>query len=134
MKHCSSCNKDKPLSDFSNNKARKDNKQAHCKQCRNKYLKSWYKRNKKLQVTRAAASRKKVIEYVKELKSKTPCKDCNKFYHWCQLDFDHLHNKLFNVSTGARTLGLVKVKQEIEKCDIVCANCHRLRTHNSSIA
>ena len=44
------------------------------------------------------------------------------------LEFDHLpsNKKLFGIS-GNR-VGIARLKEEIKKCDVVCANCHRIRT------
>lgn len=41
------------------------------------------------------------------------------------LDFHHTRDKLFHVSNGWRRYGTEKVRAELEKCVIVCANCHR---------
>jgi hypothetical protein len=47
------------------------------------------------------------------------------------MDFDHREGetKLFNLSSAWVRGGLSKIKEEIAKCDVVCANCHRLRTY-----
>lgn len=63
-----------------------------------------------------------------ELKSTTPCLDCGGKFAPCQMDFDHTHNKYSNIarlvaSPSDRVLG------ELEKCHLVCANCHRVRTN-----
>lgn len=57
-----------------------------------------------------------------------PCQDCGVKYPPCVMDFDHRPGevKLFLVSR--RWCGKQKVADEIAKCDVVCANCHRLRT------
>lgn len=61
------------------------------------------------------------------LKSK-PCLDCGNVFPPCAMDFDHVRGeKKFNISKS----GLWKWKyvlEEIEKCDLVCSNCHRIRT------
>ena len=46
------------------------------------------------------------------------------------MDFDHRDGevKLFDVSKGMLSLGRAKVLAETAKCDIICANCHRIRT------
>lgn len=46
-------------------------------------------------------------------------------------DFDHREpgEKAFAVSQTGATVSLKRVREEIEKCDLVCANCHRHRTH-----
>ena len=48
------------------------------------------------------------------------------------MDFDHKNGKIKvgNIaSMTTRNLSLSRIKNEIEKCDIVCANCHRIRTY-----
>jgi hypothetical protein len=46
------------------------------------------------------------------------------------LDFDHLGEKSYNVSDAiARVLSWARIELEIAKCEVVCANCHRIRTH-----
>jgi hypothetical protein len=55
------------------------------------------------------------------------CKDCGGIFPSCCYDFDHLRDKLFEVGLGVlRRLEVVKA--EVDKCDLVCANCHRIRT------
>jgi hypothetical protein len=47
------------------------------------------------------------------------------------MDFDHIaeHGKKINtISRLINTGSIQKVKEEIEKCELVCANCHRIRT------
>jgi hypothetical protein len=45
------------------------------------------------------------------------------------MDFDHARGrKLFNVGNKLTSVSLRRLRAEIAKCDIVCANCHRLRT------
>lgn len=60
-----------------------------------------------------------------------PCADCGGTFHPFVMDFDHRDDsaKTFNVS-AAIPLGLPwdRVVAEIAKCDVVCANCHRMRT------
>jgi hypothetical protein len=67
-------------------------------------------------------------ELIRRLKNK-PCADCkDRFEHW-QMDFDHRvqADKKFNISQpGARSIK--NILEEIAKCDLVCANCHRSRT------
>lgn len=73
-----------------------------------------------------AAARRDLI---RNLKSK-PCTDCGSMFHPICMDFDHTKGeKLFNITAGARR-PLSVLMAEIEKCEVVCANCHRLRTLN----
>ena len=62
-----------------------------------------------------------------ELK-RSPCLDCGISYPPEVMEFDHVPGrggKLHNVS---RLHSLRAILAEIEKCDLVCANCHRVRT------
>ena len=75
------------------------------------------------------AERQRNRDYVRKIKEQSPCTDCGKFYHFSQMDFDHLGDKKVNVATLANsTARIAEIKKEIAKCEIVCANCHRFRT------
>src|SRR5216684_4519004 len=71
-----------------------------------------------------AAKRRRQVDVLKNV----PCIDCKKYFPPECMDFDHVRGeKEFVVSLSNRRSwsGLLK---EIEKCDIVCSNCHRIRT------
>ena len=77
----------------------------------------------------------KKIARLKEIVDKVksgPCSDCgNKFNPW-QMDLDHRPgtNKILRISKMVSdACGFNNLKKEIAKCDLVCANCHRQRTH-----
>lgn len=74
------------------------------------------------------ASRYAVVD---DLKSK-PCTDCGRSFPAVCMDFDHRDpsSKVLAVSHMV-SLGysLQRILDEIDKCDLVCANCHRVRTH-----
>jgi hypothetical protein len=56
-----------------------------------------------------------------------PCVDCGE-RDPLVLEFDRLEDKLFNISQGLRDRAWDAVLDEMKKCDVVCANCHRRRT------
>jgi hypothetical protein len=59
-----------------------------------------------------------------------PCHDCGQRFPWYVTEFDHTRGqKSFNVSKSM-SKPMTKLNEEIEKCDLVCANCHKVRTHN----
>lgn len=76
---------------------------------------------------------KNKILYVILCKNK-PCCDCGNKYHFSQMQFDHVPGrgeKIFELSDSKKGINghsLEEIKQEMEKCDLVCANCHSLRT------
>ena len=62
-----------------------------------------------------------------------PCADCGQCFPTICMDFDHNGSaKTVKLTDWARTVGtsdvaIERLKAEIAKCDVVCANCHRLR-------
>lgn len=66
-----------------------------------------------------------------------PCVDCGERYQPYQMDFDHRDpsTKSFGVTSGrAMLMSSAKLLAEVAKCDVVCANCHRIRTQALSQA
>ena len=64
------------------------------------------------------------------LKAK-PCLDCEGVFPVECMDFDHVRGtKMFNIGTYASQHGKLtpQLKDELAKCELVCANCHRIRT------
>ena len=71
-------------------------------------------------------------DWMVELKSQ-PCSDCGSRFETCCMDFDHRDGtqKLFNVgSMFAHHYSRELIETEIAKCDLVCSNCHRVRTRD----
>jgi hypothetical protein len=64
-----------------------------------------------------------LIEYFKG----HPCVDCGEDDP-VVLEFDHLGEKLFDIGREIHNRGWQSILDEIEKCEVVCANCHRRRT------
>jgi len=74
--------------------------------------------------------RKAAYAYTNEIKSTTPCADCDEYYDPICMDFDHCQDdKLEGVSRMINTdKPLMIIMAEVAKCEVVCANCHRIRT------
>lgn len=92
----------------------------------------YYDRNKQKVLDRNKAQQGRVKAAVAAAKDH-PCADCGKSFPPCVMDFDHVRgNKRDNVaSLVAANYGVATVMAEIAKCDLVCANCHRIRTHEN---
>lgn len=92
----------------------------------------WYHRNREREAEKQRVRKlnrsKEITLFIKNLKESTPCTDCNKNYPACVMDFDHLRDKKFTISVSKANLSMKSLLAEIAKCEIVCANCHRLRT------
>jgi len=65
-------------------------------------------------------------EWFKEMKRKLQCIQCGENHEAC-LDFHHRDPKEKDraISRSFNSLGRIKVMEEISKCDVLCANCHR---------
>lgn len=85
-------------------------------------------KTKTLTRTRNRKSRK--LAYVQEYKQGKACADCKEEYPYWILEFDHLRDKVANVAfmCNSSKYSLSDVKEELKKCDVVCANCHKHRT------
>lgn len=80
-----------------------------------------------------------LTEWVNSFKNR-PCADCLKSYPPYVMDFDHLpgFSKRFTISQYIRENGhkpnaRALLAAEIAKCQPVCANCHRERTHKRAV-
>jgi hypothetical protein len=114
MKQCAECGTVKPLTEYGKYSRGADGLRNTCKPC-----------------TRAGNNRRHAerVAVINKIKLDAGCADCGYNEHACALDFDHLpeHEKLFNIGC-TKDKGLDTVLAEIAKCEVVCANCHRVRT------
>lgn len=88
-----------------------------------------YQANRAKYLAKEKAKRAKIRQLLQEAKNH-PCMDCGSSYPYYVMDFDHRpgEDKIFNPSE-ATTKSERLLLEEIAKCDLVCANCHRFRTH-----
>ena len=129
MKKCSNCLKIKPLEDFQKRASTKDGRTNLCKPCKREYDNSYYKNipGRKSQITEnRKESLRQVNKYIISYLKNNPCIDCGEG-DIVVLEFDHRGDKRNNVSNIRRN-GLKSVIDEISKCDVRCANCHRRKT------
>lgn len=133
-KKCCTCTETKNLSEFNKNKSKKDGYNNICRICSNIRSQKYYNENSekhKLVIRARNIKLREInrIEYFKVLKN-SKCIDCNNS-NPLVLDFDH--------KDGVDKLGAIGemvhagyswkiIEEEIAKCDVRCANCHRIRT------
>jgi hypothetical protein len=102
-----------------------------CRCCKKEYNKRWYEKNKTKHIAQSGINRKRernrrhilMLKYYET----HPCVDCGET-HPATLDFDHQGDKRTEVSKLLNSHGWQAVLDEINKCEIRCANCHRKRT------
>jgi NADPH-dependent glutamate synthase beta subunit-like oxidoreductase len=95
-------------------------------------LKHYYA-NKEQYFERNKKAKQAMREYTRQLRE-VPCLDCGIQYPYYCMDFDHVNSE-DKIDCIGRIINKGSWKQlqlEIEKCEIVCAICHRKRTHNRS--
>lgn len=80
----------------------------------------------KRQRTNAFQARRR--EAINAIKLAQGCANCGYREHPAALDFNHFHDKKFNVSQDPKRAWSAIVA-EIAKCEVLCANCHRIHTH-----
>lgn len=133
MKRCNKCKQTKAETEF--NKKSKGKLQAYCRPCDREHSKDYYKKNKeKIRRQIYSAFKRRLKErklFRKEHLLKHPCIDCGE-KNIIVLEFDHINgNKIESISKmvlGAYSLN--RIKKEMNKCEVVCSNCHSIRTHN----
>ena len=83
------------------------------------------KESMKKAIYRNLEKRKKLIRKLKDV----PCADCDRRFPHYVMDFDHRdpEQKIFNLAAYVG-YGVRKIMEEAAKCDVVCSNCHRIRT------
>ena len=71
------------------------------------------------------------LEELQEYKEKRGCEECSEMYPHYVLEFDHRpeFKKIDNVYRVYKKFGKDKAWEEVAKCDVVCSNCHKIRTY-----
>jgi len=109
-----------------------DGFQAYCKPCRKIIDQEYFARTREIRYEQVRARRQQLAKWVEQIKTSQACADRGVVYHPAAMTFDHLPGteKVDNVSDLVRR-GQKKLAQlEILKCEIVCANCHAIRTYD----
>lgn len=93
-------------------------------------LRKHYESHKQYYLDRNAKRVAEFYRIVHEAKDK-PCMDCGVRYPPYVMDFDHRDpgTKKFNIALVNKISSVKALIEEIAKCDVVCSNCHRERTH-----
>lgn len=140
MKVCSCCKLEKTRTEFSLNKSKKDGFSSECKPCHRIKRKAYYEANKDLEKSRTKLVKQRKRKQYIDLKASLKCQLCSED-HPAVLQFHHLDpmQKDFEISTAFHLgLSLEKIKVELEKCVVLCANCHckehyQLREYGTSL-
>lgn len=97
-----------------------------------KYHRDWYHAHKDVygprKRIRGLRTRRFIRRILNEFKLIVGCKECGYCKHPRALEFHHRDpvTKKFDISSGATVYGLKRVLEEVDKCDVLCANCHAI--------
>ena len=100
-----------------------------------RYNVAYYAAHRAVEIQRVRSRQISTLEFLRDLRRR-PCADCGGTYPPWVMDFDHRDpmTKAFRLTTGSALLkSREELLAEIEKCDIVCSNCHAIRTYRSVI-
>ncbi|MHB8632245.1 MAG: hypothetical protein ACYC9W_09990 [Candidatus Limnocylindria bacterium] len=132
MKRCPRCDLFKPRSAFARHKNRADGLQAYCRACVAELDHEEYERKLGRSIRRrsrtAYASARGA--WLRSLKAGRPCTDCGRVFEPQVMQWDHLpqFEKIGDISGGFPGRTEDEILREIAKCELVCTNCHTIRT------
>jgi hypothetical protein len=109
---------------FSNREKQREASRRHYAKHRERVIESAKKYSK--------IARDRIRAYITTHLKTNPCVDCGETDPVI-LEFDHVRDKDFNISDAARKgVSIKKLNDEIAKCEVRCANCHRKKTYERS--
>src|SRR5919112_1793581 len=126
-KRCGRCGAEKPVVDFHR---RRSGYQTWCKECRRDYDSRYHRATQAVRVSQKRARHAEFVSWYLALKEGRPCADCDGVFHPVAMQWDHLpgFEKSASVADLCRKNNRQRVLDEIAKCELVCANCHAVRT------
>lgn len=126
-KRCCTCKEIKDIEEFSCKNKKKGIRNSKCKSCHRKYVREHYANNKEMYTERNKRNTKIIKEWFEDFKSTLSCVRCGED-HPATFDFHHRNPNDKELEIGnavANRWTIPRIMKEIEKCDILCANCHR---------
>lgn len=135
-KICPRCEVLKPISEFGRRGAT-GFLQSHCRPCcsnrvreRNGTMTQEQKKAKSDKSLEWRRKKKDAIYAVINKLKEVPCPDCLTSFPPEAMEFDHARGKKFKEVSRmiGQNFSLEDILEEVKKCDVVCANCHRIRT------
>lgn len=126
---CTTCERWKEADAFAPSFLRRASK--ICRACKADYNRRWYARNKQAHKQDVRRNNRRYLARAQalllELKSR-PCADCGGRFPAVAMDFDHVSGTKREIVSRLKLHSLARLREEIAKCEVVCAVCHRIRT------
>jgi len=129
-KVCKVCGIRKPYSEYHRNR---NGYKGKCKECVSEKAHTYWNKNKERLQEQAKERNRRNSEagklLVRTYLDDKVCVDCG-IADWRVLEFDHVRGEKLGNVCEMMTGCLEKLADEILKCDVICANCHKIRTAN----
>jgi hypothetical protein len=129
MKRCGRCGETKAFEEFHRGRG---GFQSWCKECRRIYDRTYWRRTRLRRLELRRRRQEELRKWFHDLKRNIPCADCGAHFHPVAMEWDHLpgQKKFREVSNLFRgTPSKRRLVEEIAKCELVCANCHAVRSY-----
>jgi hypothetical protein len=133
LRRCGRCGQLKPPDEFARRRKHRGQRDNMCRPCRTCYKHDHYASNEQRYIDQARERKQGLAlertKYLLDYFASHPCADCRESDP-VVLEFDHLDEepKSFNVASALPYRNWQSILNEIAKCEVVCANCHRRRT------
>lgn len=126
MKFCRKCNQTKEIYHFKVKYIKTGKLQSYCIDCQRQYRKQHYEQNKEKYKKLIEKRKREIRDLYTDYKRNLRCSHCGEDESCC-LEFHHRdNNKESNVSSMPfEGNSWESIKKEIDKCIVLCANCHR---------
>jgi ATP-dependent 26S proteasome regulatory subunit len=158
LKICKGCKESLPIENFGWSNKKQNILMARCRKCHanrqkvyqkqnSKKIKQYqkeYSENNKEKISKQRSdhyqnNKEKISKRQKEFYTKNkekidklksvPCVDCGNTFPTVCMNFDHVRGrKMYNIA-NMKSQSWELIEEEIKKCDVICSNCHRIRTH-----
>lgn len=139
MIHCWKCKTDKEEDEFNWENKKLGKRKRICRSCMKVYHQHWYRKSykhsdsRKRSISQQGEKIKRARYYVTNYLRTHPCVNCGD-KRLPVLDFDHIiktekYNRYTRISfLVKRGYSIHRIDEEIAKCQVLCANCHRMKT------
>ncbi len=128
LRLCARCGEWKTSEEFHNSRT---GQFSYCRDCRRAYDRRYYEeRGKPARLARVRARTFSARTWMASLKAGVPCSDCGGVFPVWVMHWDHLpeFEKTDAISVMVTSRTREAVLEELKKCELVCANCHVMRT------
>lgn len=136
VKVCTKCKEEKSIEEFSWRSQPKNRRHSDCKVCHRKLRRAYYVNSGEIERLRIQRRKKRaeIKKWFREYKKGLKCSRCSE-NRPATLVFHHRDPSIKETEVGEifnKTFRKDRIIKEIEKCEVLCANCHMQEHYGSS--